>query len=336
MKPCSRLGIDLSWRCNVKCKTCFYKYNENFNQKIDKPFENVKAEIDHAVNCGCDHVVAVGQGETTLYPHILDMVAYCKEKGITSSIISNGTTGTKKVDQLFYRGLDHLHLSTHGIDDVLDNILGADCAYGKQIELLNWIKTMNYKWRSNTTLQKDNYKSLLSIAKQNVVYGVSHFVLLGFLPHYEWSQPNKLQEVAVHPKELQPYIEEAIDYLVDHGVYVTLRYHPMCHLQPKYWKYVTNALYVVYDPWEWCYNGIYPNNTAEEMRANAQDVGDTVSIKTEPCISCDLYQHCGGWNKTYADGYNGADLHSIKDDSVGEFGSIFLQNPANNLKGYFG
>lgn len=336
MKPCRRVGVEVTKKCNLRCKTCFYRHKSDFNADYDRPIDEVLAHVDSGKAGGCDHVVQVGWGEPFLYKHQELLLMECHKRGMSTSIISNGCVGTRKLSDAFEIGLNHLHMSVHGLGDVLDRVFDVPGAHEKQEDTKDWLKENKKPWRSNTTLQLENYKQLPEIVQDCIDHGVFHFVFLGFLPHYEWG--NRLQEVAVHPAELRPYIEEGIRICERAEVYTTVRYHPMCHLKPEYWKYVVNARYVVYDPWEWCYN-VWPNADPEQMWVNALGVGGCVSIKTAPCANCALNMHCGGWNATYAGGFGGAGLRAIekKDippESIETRGYYHDQNPANHLKGY--
>jgi MoaA/NifB/PqqE/SkfB family radical SAM enzyme len=290
---------------------------------------------------GCDHSVIVGWGEPTLWPHLVPWVEAVKNEGMTSSIITNGTADPEYYQDLFDAGINHLHLSIHGIGSVINKISGSSAAAGKQMAIMEYLKETKLPWRSNTTLQQDNYKQLPEIVQTIIDHGAYHVVLLNFLPHYEWSDPEKLRQVAVDPRVLAPLMEQCIDMILDAGRFVTLRYFPMCHLKPKYWPYVTNARYVLYDPGEWD-NGHCGEQLAKLWRS-ACELGDGVAITTSPCLSCALRIHCGGWNKIYASGFDGAGLTPL-DISIAsildlgrEFfdpGYLFDQNPFNATRGY--
>lgn len=344
MKPCSRVGLDVTRRCNWKCQMCFYRYSDQFNAAYDKPLGDLLQEIGHAQSHGCDHAVLVGWGEPMLYPDLKELLVACNERKMAMSMITNGAIAVKRYMNLYEDGLDHLHVSVHGEGATLDEVSGVNGSYDKQIALLRELSKADLPWRSNTTIQQCNYEQLPEIAAMCCRLGVKHWVSLGFLPHYEWYQ--HLSEVAVHPAELRPYIEAAAEVCLKTDVMFTIRYHPMCHLSPKYWPYVVNARYVVYDPWEWCYNDKWPDANDDEMWKNAINIGNVVAIEGEPCRSCQMFMHCGGWNKTYAAGFDGAGLRAITSEEVkaigvgtGErftAGFFHDQNPANQCSGTFG
>lgn len=333
MNRCRRVGQDVTKKCNAKCKTCFYRYRADFNTDYHSTRDQIRGELEKAKARGCNHSVLVGWGEPTLYAHLDEWQQDCNAIGFTTSMITNGLVSTKRAEELFIRGLDHLHVSVHGEGETLNTILECSQASRIQDKLLEWLKAGGYPWRSNTTLQQENYRVLPHIVEHIVEHGCKHVVLLGFLPHYEWK--NRLREVAVHPGILRPYIEAAAKVALDAGAMLTIRYHPMCHLSPELWKYVVNARYVLYDPWEWDY-GHAGDTEASLWAAAVHEIGDSVAIKGTPCSKCELQMHCGGWNKVYAAGFEGAGLQAQTGTEIPDKpGWLHDQNPANRAKGYF-
>lgn len=336
MKPCTRVGLDLTKRCSWRCSHCFYRWAKDFNTNYDKPIDELKAEVSDAFARGCDHAVAVGWGETSLYKHMIEYLEFCNVLGMTTSIITNGCAPTSKYQTFFDAGLDHLHLSVHGLGETLDRIAGVPTASRMQGVTMKWLRDNKLPWRANMTLQQLNYKTAPTVARHCIEHDVFHFVLLGFLPHYEWCGKN-LKETIVHPGELRPYLESAIEQCINAGVYCTLRYHPFCHMKPDYWRFITNARYVLFDPWEWDYD--HCGEAPAELWRSALSMGDSVAIKGSPCSECAVQMHCGGWNSIYANAFDGADLKPIKEcdvprESLNKIGYFHDLNPANALKGF--
>lgn len=343
MKPCTRVGINCTKRCNWKCQTCFYRWAPDFNTTYDKSVAEVMNEAIAGKNRGCDHVVFVGWGEPGIWPNLIDSIKEITKIGMTSSIITNGSVSIAHYAKIREAGLNHLHISVHGIGETLDKVSGVPGSGAKQLELFKWLKDENWPWRMNMTVQQANYVALPYIARTCIDHGCRHIIPLGFLPHYEWNDPNKLQQVAVHPAVLRPHIE-SVASLVEYEnatrdeeeqIMLTIRYHPMCHLNPEYRKYVVNAKYVVYDPWEWDYEGS-AGLTGESLEKVADKIGNSVAINEEPCTKCGLRMHCGGWNKVYAAGFGGASLQAwLLPEMVQHRGWLHDQNPANHGKGWF-
>ena len=340
LRRCTRVGVNLTWRCNWSCKTCFYRYNDSLHTPFDYTIDEVTIEMTKAKARGCNHVVAVGYGEPMLYPYINDFVTVAKNIGLKSSIITNGSVSVSSFEKLYELGLNHLHISVHDLDERLDAISGVKNSGKKQAAVKEFLRDNKLPWRSNTTLQSRNYDNLENITLNVVENGVFHVVLLGFLPHYEWSDKSKADEVVVPPDVLRPYIEKACDSLLEAKRLFTIRYHPMCHLSPRLWKYVVNAKYVLHDPWEWEYGHSGESDT--QFKISATKLGNECSIKTEPCTSCVLYLHCGGWNGTNVKLCN-VQLKSIRVQDVPDeykeviniYGGLHMLNPANNLTGSY-
>lgn len=338
MNRCRRVGVDVTRRCNARCQSCFYRFREDFGEHWDKPLSSAVEEALRARERGCDHVVMVGMGEPGLYPAVNDYIREIGNIGMTSSIITNGTLPIARYEAMRAAGLNHLHISVHGIGEVLDNILEMPGAGAKQLSLLDWLSAEKWKFRTNTTMQKMNFEQLPIIPEFLIERGASHFVYLGFLPHYHWNDPEKLRTVAVHPGDLRPKIEEGSWKVLGAGRYLTIRYHPMCHLDEGLWPYVTNARYVLYDPGEWEYD--HAGEPDEQLWQSAVALGEAVAVQGEPCRSCSLRMHCGGWNTYYANGFNGAGLSGISEydvpiDSINKPGYYFDKNPFNQeFKGW--
>jgi len=335
LNPCRVVGLEsVTWKCNWNCKHCYFRRFPESHTNADAPLSYLKQEINAGKNRGCDFVTLCGKGEPTLHSQVDEIVSYISEMGMRSSIITNGSVGIGRYHRLYDLGLDHLQVSMHGLGETLDKISERKGAGRKQAELLEWLNKENHPFRINITLQQLNCREILDIAEKTVQLGAFHVSLLNFLPHYQWSL--YLKEVAVNPVELVDVLEESMGYM-EGKVIFTLRYFPMCLLRPNFWKYVTNALYVLFDPWEWDY-GQYSKDV-EKVWESAVGLSEAVRIKGEPCDSCLLKDHCGGWNKVYARAFDFEGLKAIKEvpdgykDVINKRGGLFDLNSANSLEG---
>jgi sulfatase maturation enzyme AslB (radical SAM superfamily) len=348
MVPSNKLAIDVTWRCNWTCKHCFYRRDGRYHGQTDAPIEAVKDRIDRGYRGGLRHVVFIGQGEPSLCSNTPALLDYARSLGMSTSIITNGATGPDRFIRYFRENnLDHLHISTHGLGKTLEEINGVPGSFAKQVELKRWLKAQGLPYRSNTTLQKDNYKQLTEIAEHEAALGVKHFAFLGFLPHYEWR--TRAAEVAVHPAELRPHIEAAARRLTSLGVLFTIRYQPLCHLDADLWPHVVNAGHATFCPWEWSYTIDFceqpnPGQLMEMalVMETARRMEDSVGILGKPCNECIAAKHCCRWNRFYADNFGGAGLTPIREvpDQYrnvwdAEYGLHDL-NPANHCTGTIG
>jgi MoaA/NifB/PqqE/SkfB family radical SAM enzyme len=341
MKPCRRVGLDVTWRCNWRCAHCFYRFGGNEHGQLgtpyDVPLETLLAKVDKARARGINHVVLEGWGEPTLLPYLGELLLAVRARGMTSSIITNGVQPVNHYAKMYYEwGLDHLHISSHGFGHTLATIADRKDAGEKQLRTKQWLQAEGLPFRTNVTLQAANYTEVPEIIRQDAELGSFHLNLLGFLPHYEWADPTKTQKVAVAPSKLRPYIEQAARYLKDNGKLFTIRYHPHCHLDPEFWPYVVNARYVLWDPFEWNYE-LQADDPVALWEA-AKRLGDSVAERGESCNSCLARNHCGGYNRRNV-ASTGDSLAAITEvpavyrDVWDRNGGLHDLNPANHLDG---
>ena len=333
MKPCRKVGLDVTWRCNWRCAHCFYLRDPRFHSGMDVPMAEIRDKLDRAQAGGLDQAVLVGYGEPTLCRNLIEIVLECRRRGMATSMITNGAGPMRVYENCRELDMDHLHFSTHGVGQTLTAVCGDERAHEKQLALKHYMRTVDWPWRTNMAVQQLNYTEIADVVRQEIDMGCQHFVFLGFLPHYEWHEsPDRIREVAVHPAELRPHIEEAAGLLDEAGVMFTIRYHPLCHLGARWWPHVTNARHVFFDPWEWNYE-LQVTDEAALWEASKR-CGRAVACET-PCGDCSAYRHCGGWNRWHAAAFDGADLSPIE-ESPEEYegvwsleGGLHDLNPAN-------
>ena len=158
MKPVTRIGVNNTKRCNWTCRHCFYLRESWFRSALDEPLEEQTAQVDRSIANGFDHAVLIGFGEPSLSHNVLEFLYYCHERGMATSIITNGATGIRRFENMFALGLDHVHVSRHGLGKVLDKVACRPGTSVEQDKLLDWVRAHNYPYRVNATLQHANYQ----------------------------------------------------------------------------------------------------------------------------------------------------------------------------------
>ncbi|MFI5360710.1 MAG: radical SAM protein [Elusimicrobiota bacterium] len=96
-----RIEVHLGTRCNNLCVFCMSSMNRDEKEDWARP-EKVRAELRHFYGQGCRAAGFLG-GEPTVYPHIVESIAYAREIGYER--ISICTNGTRLSDAQFCRGL---------------------------------------------------------------------------------------------------------------------------------------------------------------------------------------------------------------------------------------
>lgn len=128
-----RVEVHLGTLCNNRCAFCMSGVNRD-NKEPWADAERVREELRHFRAKGCRAAGFLG-GEPSVYPHILDSVAYAKEIGYEN--ISLCTNGTRLSDSAFCAelvkaGLTRVTLSVHShrpeIEDGLITLVPGNLA----------------------------------------------------------------------------------------------------------------------------------------------------------------------------------------------------------------
>lgn len=108
-----RIWIELSSRCNLKCRFCVNK-NLLPHQKGDMSFDLYKRIIDEIAGKVHD-VNLFHRGEPLLNNNIVQMIAYADKNGIKTRIHTNATLLNKELDRnMILAGLDFISFSFDG------------------------------------------------------------------------------------------------------------------------------------------------------------------------------------------------------------------------------
>lgn len=105
----SQATVVVEGRCNLSCRMCIYHSRE-----IPRPrtvfsvgFDDFKRVIDILVEHGLKSCNICGTGEVFLNKDIFRMIRYCKERGLFTSLLSNGSKViSDKLEKIVDSGLD--------------------------------------------------------------------------------------------------------------------------------------------------------------------------------------------------------------------------------------
>jgi radical SAM protein with 4Fe4S-binding SPASM domain len=108
------LQLEVTSACNLACAMCLVSYRPAVNRAEGAmSMELFRRLVDGAP--GLARLTLQGLGEPLLQPHLFDMVAYAKERGIQVGFNSNAQLLTRdRADQLVALGLHWLHVSLDG------------------------------------------------------------------------------------------------------------------------------------------------------------------------------------------------------------------------------
>ena len=154
------LQIEPTRECNLNCKICMRKNLTNKTGHLS--FENFKKIID---KFDFKHVALHGWGEPLLNPEIFKMVRYAESKGISSSLITNGTLIKERIlDEIFNSNLSEIAFGIYELDSLIKRLSKLESL----IEMRRELKSKRPKIYLDITIYKDNYdeiEEMIKIAK---------------------------------------------------------------------------------------------------------------------------------------------------------------------------
>ncbi|MDC0335575.1 radical SAM protein [Pseudodesulfovibrio sp.] len=101
--------------CNMDCFFCRHCKMLESPQHTD--FEFFKSLVDQMREANLTQAIQItGQGEPLMYPHIIEAVAYVREKGFKPTMVTNALLLTpERYDQLVEAGIDLIQVSLHDL-----------------------------------------------------------------------------------------------------------------------------------------------------------------------------------------------------------------------------
>ncbi len=129
--------------CNLHCKMCDVgvDYNQsNFFQNLmgsrplNMPLELIKKIIDETSTHFKKTKIGYGFTEPLIYPHLVESLTYAKQKGIYTSITSNGLNLKRHAEGLIQSGLDEVNISLDGPQEIHNYIRGHKSSFQRAIQ----------------------------------------------------------------------------------------------------------------------------------------------------------------------------------------------------------
>ncbi len=183
--------IKPSGKCNLKCIKCNYwkKYHNCSHKGIS--YKKLKSLIDELAGIGCECIKFSG-GEITLIKELPLLLKYAKEKGIKTSVTSNGILIDKKyANELVAAGLDKITISLDSTyPEVHDKIVGVNGAWKKTVKALKSLQSAKSRLNSNikitvaSVLSKLTYRELDKLLDLLNNLNIKRFDLLALVTNH--------------------------------------------------------------------------------------------------------------------------------------------------------
>jgi len=164
----------VSYRCNLRCKMCFY-YNEVEKDKTCKLIEDrmseeltlnqIKDLIDQCAEMKVK-IFTIHGGEPLLYPNIFEISKYARDKGMMVNFVTNGTlmneTMAKKIVDA---KINHITFSLDGPKPIHDEIRSIPGTFDRVIKGIKILKDMEDAGEVIPALSVSTYISAINQKK---------------------------------------------------------------------------------------------------------------------------------------------------------------------------
>lgn len=150
--------IELTRRCNLRCKHCYLGVSHNGDGHDESSIESLRGVLDELADLGCLGVTFTG-GEPTLRPDWLDFIREAKRRRFVVTLLTNGTlVSGADVEELAGLRLKRVGVSLYGATaETHDGITGVPGSFERSVEALRGLRAAGVPCRVSNVLMRDNF-----------------------------------------------------------------------------------------------------------------------------------------------------------------------------------
>ncbi len=151
-------GIELTSQCNLRCAHCYSLPNIK-NHHID--FKDICNIVDQLTDSGVLYIFITG-GEPLTRKDFVDIYLYIKQKGIITTIFTNGTLITEYLCKIFQKYPPmSVDITLYGATEkTYEDITGVKGSYRKCIKGVERLRAAEVSLSLKTVLMKQNFYEL--------------------------------------------------------------------------------------------------------------------------------------------------------------------------------
>lgn len=284
-KVLTRRGVLwLGQTCNLRCSFCYFMDRIATQAHPEHPFmsiEKAKKICNTLVDYYHNNSIDIQGGEPTIYPHIYELVRYCRDIGLLPTLITNALVLDKiaNCEKLRDSGLRDCLVSVHGLNEIYDSIVGVPGGHNRQMKGIENLRETGIPFRFNCVLSKKVLTQLNDVARVAVNTGARVVNFIAYNPFEDQQKEGRRSDENV-PKysEVVSYLTEAMDILGAAGIEYNVRYFPICMVEERHRKAVYNFQQLPYDIHEWDYaSWSWTGRQPQRMRDG--DVTQVISLQ---------------------------------------------------------
>ena len=249
----------LGQTCNIRCHFCYFLDRIENKEHPEHQFmdlEKAKA-ICHTLRYKYGNTsIDIQGGEPTIWRHIDELVAYCRDIGLYPTLITNAIALARreKCEQLKKAGLRDLLISVQGLGAVYDEIVGLPGGSVKQARALQNCVELGIPFRFNCVLSLKALPQYVDIARLAVSSGALAVNFLAFNPFEDQAAGKRSTFNVPRYSDVAVELNKALDVLADAGIEANVRYFPICMVEERHRKNIYDFHQLPYDPHEWDYD----------------------------------------------------------------------------------
>lgn len=171
VKKISSFWLSPSYRCNNRCRWCYV--GGQLALAPEASIEDVKRYITSMAEAGAKSCILVG-GEPSIYPAIIDTIAFATSLGVQVKMMSNGRklASLDFVRRLKDAGLTYCSISIEGTESVHDYVTRVPGSFQQSLQGIRNCQEVGIPINSITTVStfnRDTLDPLLECLKQSGV-----------------------------------------------------------------------------------------------------------------------------------------------------------------------
>lgn len=183
----SNVCWELTSRCNDACKFC---YRQMIKEQLSR--EEADQVLDNLVQSGIKKITFTG-GEALLYPHTWHLIRRAHEKGVVTSLITNGILLTAEDLKKYAPYLNWVTFSLDGPDTETNRLMTRNDGHFQRI--VGWIRHLNetyphIKIKINTVVGAPNINRITEMIPLINGFKIERWKLLHFFPVRGIAQKN--------------------------------------------------------------------------------------------------------------------------------------------------
>lgn len=310
--------------CNLDCSFCYnhWKRDGVDAAKPDSGYSNSLKTLKQLFKlANIKHVTFTG-GEPMLAERIAELILFCRMKGATVSVITNGNAGTKKVfEQLVKIGVQLFELPIHSAEALVhDSMTGVSGSWEKSVSTIQSVSELGASIVPVVVVTKHNYNGTGKTLEFIRTLGFNRIMLNRYnLGGKEAYSPEK---VAASKDELNEAFRQANEMAGKYKLTVSSNVcTPHCVVDPMEYRNIrfTNCSPDIHHrpltitatgDMRFCNHspsvlGNIFNDSFETIFDNGSAMG-SIRVRPEICSGCTKYEKCLGGCRAAAEQTGGS------------------------------